>query len=165
MLNADSPCGANCTFNQTFTGPAYLCRDVDYTQNNEPGNPFCHGSAFTNGSCDDFTTPTDNPFDITWYLARNSSGDTCAGCAGEAWTDGKLWVEYQYLLPKYRVQTGNPPTNGTPIPPSAFEKHQFMCQSYNATYELERTYVNFQQTVQGTQTYVTKKSRTVKRYI
>src|SRR5438874_1516877 len=74
-LSTESPCGANCTFKQSFIGPAYLCQDVDYTQDDVPGNPFCHGASYLNGSCDGFATPTNNPFDITWYTARNSSGD------------------------------------------------------------------------------------------
>src|SRR5436190_2436027 len=122
ILSAESPCGANCTFTQSFIGPAYLCRDVDYTRDDEPGNPFCHGTSYLNYECDDFASLTYNAFDITWYNARNSTGDVCAGCNGEGWRDGKLWVLYQYLQPSYRVQTGDPPKNATPIPDSAFEK-------------------------------------------
>jgi hypothetical protein len=151
VLSTDSPCGPNCSFTQTFTGPAYQCQDIDYTQDDDPGNPFCHGSSdvTSDGSCADFASGTNSAFDVTWYKAVNSTGDTCTGCTGEPWMDGKVWVEYQYLLPQYRIQTGSPPANVTPIPDSAFEKHQFMCQSYDATYTLERTYVNFQQTVKG----------------
>lgn len=154
LLSTDSPCGANCHFTQTFYGPAYQCRELDYTQNNEPGNPFCQNTSnpSANGVCDDFAAITENAFDVTWYNARNSSGDTCTNCTGEAWMDGKLWIEYQYLLPEYRTQVGEPPANATPVPASAFEKHQLVCQSYNASYVLQRTYTNSQETIQGTQT-------------
>ncbi|KAH7370231.1 hypothetical protein BKA65DRAFT_589617 [Rhexocercosporidium sp. MPI-PUGE-AT-0058] len=150
IVPAASPCGANCTFNQTFNGPAYQCRDVDYTQSN-PGNPFCHDGPC---SASHFASATNSAFDIEWYMAQNSSGNTCTGCLGEAWMDGKLWVEYRYLLPEYRLQTGDPPRNATPIPDSAFEKHQFMCQSYNASYAIRRTYVDFKQKIEGHLTFL-----------
>lgn len=148
-LPPDSPCGSNCTFNQTFNGPAYRCQDVDYTKA-DPKNPFC-----SNMDCTEyFSSPTRNAFDIEWYAAKNSSGNTCTDCTGDTWHDGKLWVKYQYLLPQYRTQSGDPPTNATPIPDSAFEKHVFVCQSYNATYTLQKTYINFQQSVVGELKYI-----------
>jgi len=148
VLSPDSPCGPNCTFNQTFNGPAYQCRDIDYTKP-DPSNPFCQKDCTQY-----FSTPTRNAFDIEWYTAKNSTGGTCKDCSGEAWQDGKLWVGYQYLPPQYRTQSGDPPVNTTPIADTALEKHIFVCQSYNATYNLQITYIDFQQSIIGELQYV-----------
>jgi len=155
ITDIPSPCGANCSFTQSFVGPAYQCDDVDFTRNDTTGNPFCVESNYGFGACGgDFDPVFANQFDANWYMARNSSGDICDGvsdCSSQldAWSDGKLWVLYQYLLPQYRNET-NQGTNSTPIPPEAWERHVFVCQSYNATYQLERKYVNFQHIVNGT---------------
>ncbi|KAH9204019.1 hypothetical protein DL95DRAFT_398852 [Leptodontidium sp. 2 PMI_412] len=160
VLSTDSPCGANCTFNQSFVGPAYKCRDVDYTQNSEPNNPFCleiaNGPMNGTISCEsyfDFGPHfNNNAFDTTWYYARNSSR-LCPDCF-EPWVDGKIWVLYQYLLPQYRIQAVDFPANSTPIPESAWEKHQFVCQSYNARFDIERTYINYQQIIRHNTTFL-----------
>ncbi|KAH6675854.1 hypothetical protein B0J14DRAFT_691908 [Halenospora varia] len=147
VLLPSSPCGANCTFTQSFNGPAYKCWEIDYTRDVGSRNPFCRDTASCNA--DHFNAPTRNAFDISWYMGRNSSGDTCDGCEGKAWMDGKIWIEYQYLQPSYRIQVDYPPKNATPIPDSAFERHQILCESYNATYTLKRSYVDFQPNVEG----------------
>ncbi|KAH7134949.1 hypothetical protein B0J11DRAFT_595781 [Dendryphion nanum] len=147
IIDAPSPCGANCSFTQSFTGPAYKCDDIDFARNNTVGNPFCVKSGFGNGDCGGYFDPvtSGSPFVANWYMARNSSGN--------AWWDGKLWVLYQYLLPQYRG-TNSLGTNSTPVPDAAWERHAFMCQSYNATYSIKRTYQNFQQTVDGKVSYL-----------
>lgn len=146
IVDIPSPCGANCSFAQIFVGPAYKCDDVDYTKNDVAGNPFCINSDSQSnsgfGACGGtFDHVYINPFVTTWYEARNSSGNHCddiLGCTGtqDAWADGKLWVLYQYLLPQYRNENDQG-TNSTPIPPEGWERHMFVCQSYNATYELQ----------------------------
>ncbi|CAM1503169.1 Fc.00g079450.m01.CDS01 [Cosmosporella sp. VM-42] len=40
IVEAPSPCGANCSFTQTFNAPAYKCDNVDYN-NISADNPFC----------------------------------------------------------------------------------------------------------------------------
>lgn len=160
IKEASSPCGANCSFSQSFVGPAYSCDEVDFTRNDTRGNPFCINSSDTHGICGgNFDQLTLDPFITNWYMARNSSGDICAGISGDdlsqcasnatPWWDGKLWVLYQYLLPQYR-HTDSAGHNATPVPDEAWERHIFMCQSYNATYFVKRTYKNFQQTIDGT---------------
>jgi hypothetical protein len=62
----------------------------------------------------------------------------------------KLWVLYQYLLPEYRSSQTDQGTNSTAIPDDAWEGHAFVCESYNATYTLKRTYNNNVQTIEGT---------------
>ncbi|KAF4624718.1 hypothetical protein G7Y89_g13448 [Cudoniella acicularis] len=64
ILTPDSPCGSNCTFNQTFIRPAYQCQDVDYTKAN-PQNPFCGEQPCGESH---FSSPTNNAFDIEWFL-------------------------------------------------------------------------------------------------
>lgn len=147
VLLPNSPCGANCSFTQSFNGPAYQCHEIDFTKDVESRNPFCRD--ITSCGKDHWATPTMNAFDIYWYTGRNSSGDTCDGCLGEPWQDGKIWIEYQYLQSAYRLQEGDPPRNSTPIPESGFEKHQILCQSYNATYSIKRSYVDFQPIIEG----------------
>ncbi|KAF2685989.1 hypothetical protein K458DRAFT_402540 [Lentithecium fluviatile CBS 122367] len=164
IIDAPSPCGANCSFSQSFVGPAYKCDDVDFMRNDAIGNPFCTESFYGNGACGGYFDPiTLDPFVANWYVAQNSSGDVCAGTSGdrldscainaEPWWDGKLWVLYQYLLQEYR-STDELGFNLTPVPDEAWERHVFMCQSYNATYSLKRTYQDFQQTVDGSLSYL-----------
>jgi hypothetical protein len=52
----------------------------------------------------------------------------------------KSWVLYQYLLPEYRSSQTDQGTNSTAILDDAWEGHVFVCESYNATYTLKRTY-------------------------
>ncbi|KAH8704498.1 hypothetical protein GQ44DRAFT_764111 [Phaeosphaeriaceae sp. PMI808] len=165
IIDAQSPCGANCSFTQSFVGPAYKCEDVDFTQNTTNGNPFCTKSGFGHGDCGGYFDPImrSNPFIANWYMARNSSGNVCVGPSGDEydrctinaqpWWDGKLWVLYQYLLPQYR-NSSSIGTNSIPVPDDAWERHLFVCQSYNATYSVKRTYQNFRQTVHGTLNYL-----------
>ena len=163
LINAPSPCGANCSFTQQFVGPAYKCRDIDFTRDDEPGNPFCAKSNAGFGACGGYFDPfSDNAFSVNWYMASNSSGDICQGLpaditcgAVEPWMDGKLWVLYQYLLPEYRSSQNDQGTNSTPVPENAWERHVFVCESYNATYTLSRAYTNNIQTIEGTTRYAT----------
>lgn len=61
-----------------------------------------------------------------------------------------MWVLYQYLLPEYRSNQTDQGTNSTAILDDAWERHFFVCESYNATYTLKRTYNNNVQTTEGT---------------
>lgn len=64
IVEAPSPCGANCSFTQTFNAPAYKCDDVDYN-NIDPENPFCGEDDGTPGEerCEKmFNLPTGNTF-------------------------------------------------------------------------------------------------------
>ncbi|KAH6893066.1 hypothetical protein B0T10DRAFT_591958 [Thelonectria olida] len=165
IIETESPCGANCSFTQTFNAPAYKCDDVDYA-NIGADNPFCGEDDGTPAKerCEaPFNIATGNPFQRTWYKALNSSGDLCERYRGadasfcptyEAWQDGKLWVAHQHFLEQYRDTSMNQGYNTTPVPEEAWEFHMFMCQSYNATYTIERTYKNFVQKVAGHLTYL-----------
>lgn len=161
ILDVQSPCGANCSFSQVFNGPAYKCDDVDFQNNNDTGNPFCNRASNSGfGVCGSVFDPiTVSAFDKVWYDARNSTADACrpeTGCvpATDGYQDGKLWIAYQYLLPEYRQFQNDQGTNSTAIPDSAFERHMFVCHSYNATYSLRRTYTNFQHAVASNLTYL-----------
>lgn len=164
IAETQSPCGANCSFTQTFNAPAYKCDDVDYN-NIGPDNPFCGEDDGTPAEkrCESlFTAPTTNTFQRVWYMAQNSSGDSCKGFDDESsscrilepWQEGKIWFAHQYFLEEYRDTPMAAGTNTTAVPDDAWEFHMFMCQSYNATYEIERTYKNFVQNVTGKLLYL-----------
>jgi hypothetical protein len=112
--------------------------DFDFTQEDIPGNPFPHGSEpqdwLVGGPAGGF---------VDWYDAKNS---TCVGeaCRLEPWMDGRIWIKYQYLLPSYRSQ---PSGSMAELPDSAWERHQLLCQSYNASFSIRRTYNNYQQSI------------------
>lgn len=166
IIDAPSPCGANCSFTQTFTGPAYKCNDIDFRTTTDPANPFCPSSLVardtTFGNCGDVFLDSGNGLSLkgfSWYYARNSSVSQakCKGtptyCAGPdiAWRDGKLWVAHQFLQPSYRPLFDDfgqlkDPTNKFPL--DAFERRMFVCQSYNATYTLLRRYEDSQQLIE-----------------
>ena len=131
-----SPCGSNCSFSQTFFGPAYKCSEVDYTQADIPGNPFFHGAEADKAFSD--SGPLSNPY--TWYRGSNSTcirGHLCYDDA-DRWKDGKIWILQRYLLPEARGKVPEVPFGS--LPDSSWEKHQIVCQSYNATYTILRTY-------------------------
>jgi hypothetical protein len=159
IVEAQSPCGANCSFTQTFYAPAYKCDDVDYA-NIGADNPFCgedDGTPAKERCESSFKLSTSNTFQRVWYQARNSSGDPCGKYGRdssfcptfEPWQDGKLWVAHQHFLQQYRDTPTERGYNTTPVPEEAWEFHMFMCQSYNATYTVERTYKNFVQRIAG----------------
>jgi hypothetical protein len=162
IVEAPSPCGANCSFEQTFQGPAYKCDDIDFATTADGNNPFCAFTGTTEfGTCGAIfgDSHNGNSLDgITWYRAQNSSrgqpecdGDSCPA-ARLAWQDGKLWVAYQYMFPEYRGlvdDAGQLRDTATKVPTAAFDRRMFMCQSYNATYKIRRWYQDFQQTVTG----------------
>ena len=164
IVDPPSPCGANCTFSQTFTAPAYKCQDVDYTQQTvaDPKNPFCSLYSDRSEGCSTvFNQISSDAFNRPWYRARNSTGDPCdelpesISCSViEGWSEGKIWMMYQHLLPEYKKMQTSDGYNSTPIPDSAWEKGMFVCQSYNATYNLKRQYSNNIHTVTGTLSYV-----------
>ncbi|KAK4443448.1 hypothetical protein QBC34DRAFT_443396 [Podospora aff. communis PSN243] len=168
IIEAPSPCGANCSFSQTFAGPAYKCDNIDFMTTTDTNNPFCAypQDPATLGTCGGIFLDARNGFSvegITWYRALNSSevpncddnSTICRPLTG--WEDGKLWVAHQYLQPSYRSlfdDTGilKDPTNKLPF--SAFDRRMFACQSYNATYTIHRRYQNFQQFLTGNLTYL-----------
>jgi hypothetical protein len=65
IVDAPSPYGANCSFSQTFISPSYNCRGVDFTRNDELGNPFCTESWSGYGACGGYFNPTSvNAFSV-----------------------------------------------------------------------------------------------------
>ncbi|KAK0623791.1 hypothetical protein B0T14DRAFT_495208 [Immersiella caudata] len=168
IIEAPSPCGANCSFSQVFVGPAYKCDSIDFMTTTDRDNPFCSYSQdpATLGSCGGIFLDVRNGFSlegITWYRARNSSttpscNENSTACrSSTGWEDGKLWVAHQYLQPSYRSlldDFGNLKDSTKKLPFSAFERRMFVCQSYNATYTIRRRYQNFQQYLTGNLTYL-----------
>ena len=133
---APSPCGLDCSFSQTFFGPAYKCSEVDYAQADIPGNPFPHGAEAQKAFA--ATGGVYSPYE--WYIGTNStciSGQVCHG-DDERWKDGRVWILYRYLLPEAREKI--PEGRLKNIPDSSWEKHQIVCQSFNATYTILHTY-------------------------
>jgi hypothetical protein len=170
IIDALSPCGANCSFEQTFQGPAYKCDDIDFSATDDVNNPFCSfTSAGEFGDCGAVfqDSRSDGSLDgITWYWARDSL-EAESDCSPEEdiycpppradWQDGKLWVAYQYLFSEYRGlfdDFGRLLDPEAQLPTEAFDRRMFVCQSYNATYTISRWYENFQQTVTGNITQV-----------
>jgi hypothetical protein len=57
-----------------------VIESIDFTRNDEPGNPFCTKSQFDYGACGGYFDPIlANAFDVNWHMASNSSGDICQG--------------------------------------------------------------------------------------
>jgi hypothetical protein len=133
LVSSPSPCGASCSFQQSFFGPAYKCSEISSSQTDLAGNPF-------GADRDNFVPAKDDLSSVSWYEARNS---TCDGdkdvCMAFPWLDGKLWIMYQYLLPEARAGL-TPEARISGLPASAWERHRIVCQSYNASYSLQRSY-------------------------
>ncbi|KAK4209446.1 hypothetical protein QBC37DRAFT_430415 [Rhypophila decipiens] len=152
IANIQSPCGANCSFEQRFHGPAHKCSEIDFAnikaENGEDAqNPFCAWpSASDFGPCGAIfvNSRLGKTVDgINWYKASNSSIGSGTQPM-KPWQDGKIWVAHQYMLPEYRRLVDNQghtkdPT--TDILPDMFERHMFVCESYNATFKLFPQYL------------------------
>lgn len=167
IVDSPSPCGANCSFTQTFVAPAYKCDDDDF-DHPATGNPFCgedDGTPARERCLSQLTLEQQGgPFNRVWYAAQNSTGEGCQwhssdiSCPAnyEGWMEGKIWFEYQYFRKEYRLPEYDHGGNSTPIPDEAWEYYMFKCQSYNTTYEIQRTYRDSEQTVTGKLTCVFK---------
>jgi hypothetical protein len=111
IVQTPSPCGDNCTFTQSFVGPAYQCVDKDPY---DMESPWCYG-----GSCGTVFDYSPDLHEATFYLASNSSRDFCtnltsnsAACGliddtTEAWDDGNIWVWYSYLPEEWKARYPN----------------------------------------------------------
>ncbi|KAK6335487.1 hypothetical protein TWF696_002261 [Orbilia brochopaga] len=165
ILTLPSPCNGNCTFNQTFFGPTYKCEEVT-PLNDEPGNPFCYNR--TTADCASGYAAENYPYVATWYESGLSTcngtevdryacdngiaGNVSTQAIGAASTiaDGRIWFFYRWLAPEYRDP------NRTKYDESIWENHRVVCRSYNASFNLQRTYLasGLDQTVGGTLEYI-----------
>jgi hypothetical protein len=157
IISSPSPCSGNCTFNQTFFGPAYYCDEIDFTKSSVPGDPFGTGSQAAQFWGSDVSTA----WNVQWYMARNASGacspdePACAIIGSESdptlngWASGTIWIAYQWVQPSAR----NASFVGI-VPDADWERHHLLCTSYNASYAIQRSYVNGIETVSGTYTYL-----------
>ncbi|KAH8676497.1 hypothetical protein BGZ60DRAFT_429013 [Tricladium varicosporioides] len=78
VLLPSSPCGANCTFTQSFTGPAYKCWEIDYTRDVGSGNPFCRDTAGVEGEMKTLS-PLERFLNPLNYTAKTFLGYTMDG--------------------------------------------------------------------------------------
>jgi hypothetical protein len=100
IIQPPSPCGDNCTFTQSFVGPAYQCVDKDPY---DKESPWCQpgiDNATSAVLCSQLSGYLPDLSYVTFYQASNSSGDFCtnltsnsAACGlidntTEAWNDG-----------------------------------------------------------------------------
>ncbi|EPS38928.1 hypothetical protein H072_7330 [Dactylellina haptotyla CBS 200.50] len=162
ILNLPSPCQGNCTFNQTFFGPTYKCEEVTL-QNEDPGDPFCYNTPLADCNYKK-SGSLSYPYITSWYL---NSVSTCSGtgvdqsrCSNSSLTeqtignatftgDGKLWIYYRWLPLEYRDP------NRTTYDGSIWEDHKLVCQSYNASFTIQRAYRGVsEQSVSGSVEYL-----------
>ena len=152
IVQAPSPCGENCTFTQSFVGPAYQCIDKDPY---DPDSPWCRPDVLnsTDSSCSETWTVYDWDY-ITFYEASNSSTDFCksfssnpAACGDDddvqAWENGNIWVRYNYLPDKWRSKYLT-----ESIPPEAWLNYSLRCDQWDTRFDIRRTYVRSQQQVE-----------------
>ncbi|KAH0543428.1 hypothetical protein FGG08_002286 [Glutinoglossum americanum] len=159
IASAISPCGANCTFTQSFVGPSYRCEQLDQYDSTAP---WCQ--ADSRHSCEDVVGDfgLTDPKSVTSYLAGNSSGDFCAkylpdhsgGCPWgpgntEAWMDGVIWVFHRYLPSEYRAGYNFTSITNPTIPGSAWQNYTFRCTQWDTRFDIRRTYFDSEQRIEG----------------
>ncbi|KAJ6259018.1 hypothetical protein Dda_5914 [Drechslerella dactyloides] len=163
ILSLPSPCNGNCTFNQTFYGPAFKCEEV--TPENDSPWAGCYNK--TADECGAGYASLHDPYVTTWYdagvsVCNGTDGtdgiETCTALPSNARKigdatyvgDGKLWIFYRWLPPDLRDP------NRTTYDESIWENHRLVCQSYNASFNVHRTYLagGLDQTVGGTVEYI-----------
>ena len=154
-----SPCNGNCTFNQTFFGPAYKCDEVT-PETEVPEGIFYNIPASDIEAVGIIST---RPYVATWYWARlancknatfdgaecpqtnTTSGGIGSPAIGDATasSDSRFWIFYRWLPPEKRD------VNRTVWDGSIWENHKIMCQQYNASFNIQRTYLGLGQHIQG----------------
>ena len=161
ILPPPSPCNGNCTFNQTFFGPSYKCDELTPLTDDPADFSFNSTAADWNAGVPDLS----EPYVVTWYSAQLSrcngttvDGGPCPAPANGTFTtpidaasssgDGRFWIFYRWLPPEHRD------ANRTTYDPSIWEYHKLECRSYNASFNVTRTYRGSDQAVFGTVQYL-----------
>jgi hypothetical protein len=136
ILPGASPCGANCTFEQSFMGPSYKCTSVA---------PAYNGT-------------------IPYFWARNSTEDFCqkypsqytigGNCTwsgtDDEWQDGVLTVDYVFTPLQDRANE----TNQGDI--KSYNKYAYRCEQWRTAYAIRRTYQDSIQTINYNFTYLSR---------
>ncbi|KAM7183134.1 hypothetical protein V8F33_013784 [Rhypophila sp. PSN 637] len=121
IANIQSPCGANCSFEQRFHGPAYKCSEIDFanikTENGEGAqNPFCAlPSASDFGPCGAIFVNSQLGKTVdgkTWYL--NLTNFTALQEPGNMET--KNYAAYSIHETLYSLLSGEIAPNGRDVP-------------------------------------------------
>jgi hypothetical protein len=164
IVNADSPCGANCSLTQSFIGPSYKCTQLDQYDTDAP---WCQTDA--SDSCADIVSDFNltDPSKVIAYQAQNSSADFCSkylkrpeACMqqpgdGDAWMDGTLWVRHKFLPQAFREGYNASSVLSNPtLPGSAWHNYTFRCEQWQTRFDIRRTWSNFQQHIDANRTSV-----------
>jgi hypothetical protein len=132
ILEANSPCGANCSYPLVFLAPAYKCEDVDLF---EPNAPWClPRNGIPNGNCSSPYFGGDVVVDVPYFGGNSTTS------ANE--TDGLLWVKYYHY--DSDVLGVNQSAEQVPLPPAP-QNISFKCQLWQSRYEVQRSFVNSKQ--------------------
>jgi hypothetical protein len=157
IVNSQSPCGANCSFSMSFSGPSYQCIEMDQY---DPQSPWC--ALDTRYNCQDIVEDfgLTDPSKVTWYQARNSSSSFCmtrlenstvcqqSSNEDDSWLDGTLWVRHRYLPVQHRAGYNSSDGLSNPkLPGSAWENTTFLCTQWETQFDIQRTFIEFQQEI------------------
>lgn len=139
IAKAASPCGANCSFTQSFVGPKYRCIDADL---NDITAPWCHTNDpldGPNGTC--------NGLPVTQELYVSGNSTEATGSPGGGWGEGIIWVLHRYFPPENRV-----PWNASFMDNLLYQNIAFKCQLWNTRFDIRRTFTNFDQDIESNTT-------------
>jgi len=139
IAKAVTPCGANCSFTQSFVGPKYRCIDADI---NDISAPWCHTNDSTDG-----LDGTCNGLPVTRELYVSGNSTKAIGSPGGGWGEGMLWVLHRYFPPENRV-----PWNASFMDDSLYQNIAFKCQLWNTLFDIRRTFTNFDQDIESNTT-------------
>ena len=142
VIHSPSPCGANCSFVQSFEGPSYKCTALDPY---DASAPWCVEQAKRERSCEETINTGTDPVKAQTYEARNSSEYFSTKYYGtlpwtegnDEWMDGILWVRHRYLLPEWRSIP-----EGKVRPNEAWLNFTFRCEQWDTRFDLRQTYVD-----------------------
>ncbi len=164
IVGGASPCGAgvNCSFSQSFVGPAYKCEPRSPRVSPAPLPSGCSSSADSGSGAgaDSETLPPTTAAECeraralpdlgsqTMYSASNDSIDDrkyAGPPALFAWEDGVLEVQHSFLPHEWRWAYNETPGAQQNIPLSALQYYAFRCEQWNARYDVRRSYEGGQQ--------------------
>jgi hypothetical protein len=153
IINAPSPCGENCSFTQSFVGPAYKCEEKDPY---DPLSPWCKLAAtyWEAPSCQEMRlwpaysagNATDEDF-CAKYLQGADCGlfwgyDPNTGDVRDEWMSGTIWILYTYLPEEYRNDDQYIYQFS-----EVWQNYSYRCEQWEAQYDIRRTWVNSKQTI------------------
>ncbi|KAH8590354.1 hypothetical protein B0O99DRAFT_634716 [Bisporella sp. PMI_857] len=165
IVQAPSPCGENCTFTQSFVGPAYQCAEMDPY---DTSSPWCSPAGLKNTgdtTCSEVWEVFGASLRSTLYEASNSSADFCTKLSSnpracnstfasttEPWENGNIWVRYKYLAENWRAQF----QENKSVPANAWMNLSYRCDQWDARFDLKRTYINSVQQVEVNTTFLNR---------